>query len=149
MNSPPGFSGNGFKGLSAGTGSGEFHVYRPLCRREYQRQDYVDAVAEKQKPDGEFQKGLERNKIASEEQTAKHQKRRQKLKEKNLLAKKMKLEQKKQKEGSNQSQEQPSRSSEDAGGAEEEAAPSFITGIAELATALRSTSHGPEGKEAV
>ncbi|GAB1290284.1 PRKR-interacting protein 1 [Apodemus speciosus] len=85
-------------GSSAGAGSGEFHVYRHLRRREYQRQDYMDAVAEKQKLDAEFQKRLEKNKIAAEEQTAKRRKKRQKLKEKKLLAKKMKLEQKKQKE---------------------------------------------------
>ncbi|XP_032182539.1 PRKR-interacting protein 1 isoform X1 [Mustela erminea] len=85
-------------GSSAGAGSGEFHVYRHLRRREYQRQDYMDAMAEKQKLDAEFQKRLERNKIAAEEQTAKRRKKRQKLKEKKLLAKKMKLEQKKQKE---------------------------------------------------
>uniref|UniRef100_A0AAA9RUC0 PRKR interacting protein 1 n=1 Tax=Bos taurus TaxID=9913 RepID=A0AAA9RUC0_BOVIN len=86
-------------GSSAGAGSGEFHVYRHLRRREYQRQDYMDAMAEKQKLDAEFQKRLERNKIAAEEQTAKRRKKRQKLKEKKLLAKKMKLEQKKQSEG--------------------------------------------------
>ncbi|XP_059010321.1 PRKR-interacting protein 1 isoform X1 [Mustela lutreola] len=89
-------------GSSAGAGSGEFHVYRHLRRREYQRQDYMDAMAEKQKLDAEFQKRLERNKIAAEEQTAKRRKKRQKLKEKKLLAKKMKLEQKKQKEDQNQ-----------------------------------------------
>uniref|UniRef100_A0A7N9D772 PRKR interacting protein 1 n=1 Tax=Macaca fascicularis TaxID=9541 RepID=A0A7N9D772_MACFA len=83
-------------GSSAGAGSGEFHVYRHLRRREYQRQDYMDAMAEKQKLDAEFQKRLEKNKIAAEEQTAKRRKKRQKLKEKKLLAKKMKLEQKKQ-----------------------------------------------------
>ncbi|XP_025720244.2 PRKR-interacting protein 1 [Callorhinus ursinus] len=115
-------------GSSAGAGSGEFHVYRHLRRREYQRQDYMDAMAEKQKLDAEFQKRLERNKTAAEEQTAKRRKKRQKLKEKKLLAKKMKLEQKKQKEGSSQSQEQPSNSSEEASGTEEEEQPSFITG---------------------
>ncbi|CAD7684012.1 unnamed protein product [Nyctereutes procyonoides] len=117
-------------GSSAGAGSGEFHVYRHLRRREYQRQDYMDAMAEKQKLDAEFQKRLERNKIAAEEQTAKRRKKRQKLKEKKLLAKKMKLEQKKQNEGSSQSQEQPSSSSEEASGTdeeEEEEQPSFIT----------------------
>ncbi|XP_036854518.1 PRKR-interacting protein 1 isoform X2 [Manis javanica] len=85
-------------GSSAGAGSGEFHVYRHLRRREYQRQDYMDAMAEKQKLDAEFQKRLERNKTTAEEQTAKRRKKRQKLKEKKLLAKKMKLEQKKQRE---------------------------------------------------
>ncbi|XP_015425762.1 PREDICTED: PRKR-interacting protein 1 isoform X1 [Myotis davidii] len=138
-------------GSSAGAGSGEFHVYRHLRRREYQRQDYMDAMAEKQKLDVEFQKRLERNKIAAEEQTAKRRKKRrdadiycapppagynffkawsQKLKEKKLLAKKMKLEQKKQKEGSSQNQEQPSSSSEETSGTEEEKEeePSFIMG---------------------
>uniref|UniRef100_A0A8C6DS04 PRKR interacting protein 1 n=1 Tax=Moschus moschiferus TaxID=68415 RepID=A0A8C6DS04_MOSMO len=115
---------------STGAGSGEFHVYRHLRWREYQRQDYMDAMAEKHKLDAEFQKRLERNKIAAQEQTAKCRKKRQKLKEKKLLAKKMKLEQKKQNEGSSETQEQPSSGSEEASGTEdeEEDAPSFITG---------------------
>lgn len=107
-------------GSSAGAGSGEFHVYRHLRRREYQRQDYMDAMAEKQKLDAEFQKRLEKNKIAAEEQTAKRRKKRQKLKEKKLLAKKMKLEQKKQKEEPSQCQEEHTSSSEEASEAEEE-----------------------------
>nr|BAE89023.1 unnamed protein product [Macaca fascicularis] len=116
-------------GSSAGAGSGEFHVYRHLRRREYQRQDYMDAMAEKQKLDAEFQKRLEKNKIAAEEQTAKRRKKCQKLKEKKLLAKKMKLEQKKQ-EGPGQPQEQGSSSSAEASGTEEEEeeVPSFIMG---------------------
>lgn len=116
-------------GSSAGAGSGEFHVYRHLRRREYQRQDYMDAMAEKQKLDAEFQKRLEKNKIAAEEQTAKRRKKRQKLKEKKLLAKKMKLEQKKQ-EGPGQPQERGSSSSAEASGTEEEEeeVPSFIMG---------------------
>ncbi|XP_047408814.1 PRKR-interacting protein 1-like [Sciurus carolinensis] len=89
-------------GSSAGAGSGKFHVYNHLCRREYQRQNYMVAMVEK-KLDAEFQKRLEKNKIAAEKQTAKHQKKCQKLKEKEfvgeLLEKKMKLEQKNQKEG--------------------------------------------------
>lgn len=34
-------------GSSAGAGSGEFHVYRHLRRREYQRQDFLDKTTEK------------------------------------------------------------------------------------------------------
>ncbi|XP_066057738.1 PRKR-interacting protein 1 isoform X1 [Chamaea fasciata] len=86
-------------GSSAGAGSGEFHVYRHLRRREYQRQDFMDAMAEKQRLDEEFQKKLERNKMIAEEQTAKRRRKRQKLKEKKLQAKKNKLEQKKQEKG--------------------------------------------------
>ncbi|XP_044286370.1 PRKR-interacting protein 1 isoform X2 [Varanus komodoensis] len=81
-------------GSSAGAGSGEFHVYRHLRRREYQRQDFMDAMAEKQKLDEEYQKKLEKNKIVAEEQTAKRRRKRQKMKEKKMLAKKSKLEQK-------------------------------------------------------
>uniref|UniRef100_A0A8C0U9E0 PRKR interacting protein 1 n=1 Tax=Cyanistes caeruleus TaxID=156563 RepID=A0A8C0U9E0_CYACU len=64
-------------GSSAGAGSGEFHVYRHLRRREYQRQDFMDAMAEKQRLDEEFQKKLERNKMIAEEQTAKRRRKRQ------------------------------------------------------------------------
>ncbi|XP_053131525.1 PRKR-interacting protein 1 [Hemicordylus capensis] len=79
-------------GSSAGAGSGEFHVYRHLRRREYQRQDFMDAMAEKQKLDEEYQKKLEKNKMVAEEQTAKRRRKRQKLKEKKLLTKKSKVE---------------------------------------------------------
>uniref|UniRef100_A0A8C0BIR8 PRKR interacting protein 1 n=1 Tax=Buteo japonicus TaxID=224669 RepID=A0A8C0BIR8_9AVES len=65
-------------GSSAGAGSGEFHVYRHLRRREYQRQDFMDAMAEKQRLDEEFQKKLERNKMIAEEQTAKRRRKRYK-----------------------------------------------------------------------
>ncbi|KFO35468.1 PRKR-interacting protein 1 [Fukomys damarensis] len=101
-------------GSSAGAGSGEFHVYRHLRRREYQRQDYMDAMAEKQKLDAEFQKRLEKNKVAAEEQTAKRRKKRTLLKIR-----------------PSQSQEQQASSSEEASGTEEEEEeeednPSFI-----------------------
>uniref|UniRef100_A0A8C8SEI1 PRKR interacting protein 1 n=1 Tax=Pelusios castaneus TaxID=367368 RepID=A0A8C8SEI1_9SAUR len=107
-------------GSSAGAGSGEFHVYRHLRRREYQRQDFMDAMAEKQKLDEEYQKKLEKNKIIAEEQTAKRRRKRQKLKEKKLLAKKSKLEQKKNQEESDQSQEQQTSEEDDGDTKEEE-----------------------------
>ncbi|KAM6242355.1 PRKR-interacting protein 1 [Porphyrio hochstetteri] len=100
-------------GSSAGAGSGEFHVYRHLRRREYQRQDFMDAMAEKQRLDEEFQKKLERNKMIAEEQTAKRRRKRQKLKEKKLQAKKNKLEQKKQEKEPDQSQERVSSEDDD------------------------------------
>ncbi|XP_074869721.1 PRKR-interacting protein 1 [Carettochelys insculpta] len=107
-------------GSSAGAGSGEFHVYRHLRRREYQRQDFMDAMAEKQKLDEEYQKKLEENKMVAEEQTAKRRRKRQKLKEKKLLAKKSKLEQKKQQEESDHSQEQQTSEEDDEDTKEEE-----------------------------
>ncbi|XP_060115212.1 PRKR-interacting protein 1 [Heteronotia binoei] len=100
-------------GSSAGAGSGEFHVYRHLRRREYQRQDFMDAMAEKQKLDEEYQKKLEKNKTVAEEQTAKRRRKRQKLKEKKLMAKKSKLEQKKEQEAANSDSSQKQQTSEE------------------------------------
>ncbi|CAI5794988.1 PRKR-interacting protein 1 isoform X2 [Lacerta agilis] len=107
-------------GSSAGAGSGEFHVYRHLRRREYQRQDFMDAMAEKQKLDEEYQKKLEKNKIVAEEQTAKRRRKRQKLKEKKMLAKKSKLEQKSEHADSDHSPKQQTSEEEDEGTSEEE-----------------------------
>ncbi|XP_054022423.1 PRKR-interacting protein 1 [Dryobates pubescens] len=107
-------------GSSAGAGSGEFHVYRHLRRREYQRQDFMDAMAEKQRLDEEFQRKLERNKMIAEEQTAKRRRKRQKLKEKKLQAKKNKLEQKKQEKDPSQPQERGSSEDDDEDSKEEE-----------------------------
>ncbi|KAJ7407355.1 PRKR-interacting protein 1 like protein [Pitangus sulphuratus] len=121
-------------GSSAGAGSGEFHVYRHLRRREYQRQDFMDAMAEKQRLDEEFQKKLERNKMIAEEQTAKRRRKRQKLKEKKLQAKKNKLEQKKQEKEPDQSQERGSSEDDEEDSKEEEEKeddaeePSFVMG---------------------
>uniref|UniRef100_A0A8C5MCL9 PRKR interacting protein 1 n=1 Tax=Leptobrachium leishanense TaxID=445787 RepID=A0A8C5MCL9_9ANUR len=86
-------------GSSAGAGSGEFHVYRHLRRREYQRQEFMDTITDKQshgdfsplyasgsaqqsksassfchdqqKLDDDFQKKLLDNKLLQEEKTAK------------------------------------------------------------------------------
>lgn len=121
-------------GSSAGAGSGEFHVYRHLRRREYQRQDFLDKISEKQTKDEEYLEKLDRNKQAAEERTAKRRKKRDKMKQKKLLAKKAKLEAKSKKEGdekSSESEEDDSKDEdeEDEREAEDDAeAPSFIMG---------------------
>ncbi|KAM4044412.1 PRKR-interacting protein 1 [Anomaloglossus baeobatrachus] len=74
-------------GSSAGAGSGEFHVYRHLRRREYQRQDFMDSLSEKQKLDDDFQKKLKENQIQAEERTAKRRLKRLKMKEKKKMKK--------------------------------------------------------------
>uniref|UniRef100_A0A8C5MCH1 PRKR interacting protein 1 n=1 Tax=Leptobrachium leishanense TaxID=445787 RepID=A0A8C5MCH1_9ANUR len=79
-------------GSSAGAGSGEFHVYRHLRRREYQRQEFMDTITDKQKLDDDFQKKLLDNKLLQEEKTAKRRLKRQKMKEKKKLSKKVKKE---------------------------------------------------------
>ncbi|XP_077336656.1 PRKR-interacting protein 1 isoform X2 [Lithobates pipiens] len=78
-------------GSSAGAGSGEFHVYRHLRRREYQRQEFMDVMSEEQKLDEEFQIKIKDNQVKAEERTAKRRLKRQKLKEKKK-AKKAKQE---------------------------------------------------------
>uniref|UniRef100_A0A8C4SSR0 PRKR interacting protein 1 n=2 Tax=Erpetoichthys calabaricus TaxID=27687 RepID=A0A8C4SSR0_ERPCA len=117
-------------GSSAGAGSGEFHVYRHLRRREYQRQEFMDAMSEKNKKDDEFQKKLQENHQKAEERTAKRRKKRQKLKEKKHLAKKPKQEDP-QGEESNLDLDKVSRSEDEESRGDDEddgEEPSFIMG---------------------
>ncbi|KAL1482387.1 hypothetical protein MTO96_033832 [Rhipicephalus appendiculatus] len=58
-------------GSSAGAGSGEFHVYRHLRRKEYARQKYIDQRAYEDQLDVEFRERVERNRREAEERTAK------------------------------------------------------------------------------
>lgn len=85
-------------GSSAGAGSGEFHVYRHLRRREYQRQDFLDKMADKCDADVKYLDKVEQNKVDADERTAKRRKKRDKLKQKKLLAKKAKVAAKKKKD---------------------------------------------------
>ncbi|XP_038669554.1 PRKR-interacting protein 1 homolog isoform X1 [Scyliorhinus canicula] len=87
-------------GSSAGAGSGEFHVYRHLRRREYMREEFMEKQAGQQRLEDEFQTKLDSNRKVAEEKTEKRRKKRQKLKEKKMLAKKAKKELTKTAEGS-------------------------------------------------
>ncbi|KYN05797.1 PRKR-interacting protein 1 like protein [Cyphomyrmex costatus] len=58
-------------GSSAGAGSGEFHVYRHLRRKEYARQKFIQEKAHKELLDDEYHQKLEENKRLAEEATAK------------------------------------------------------------------------------
>ncbi|KAM4712490.1 PRKR-interacting protein 1 homolog [Anableps anableps] len=119
-------------GSSAGAGSGEFHVYRHLRRREYQRQDFLDKMAEKYDKDVDYLEKLEQNKQAAEERTAKRRKKREKLKLKKLLAKKAKVEGKDKNDGDKGSGSSEEEEEEEDGEEEEKEddaeAPSFIMG---------------------
>ncbi|XP_005988609.1 PRKR-interacting protein 1 homolog [Latimeria chalumnae] len=115
-------------GSSAGAGSGEFHVYRHLRRREYQRQEFMDALTEKQKIDEEFQLKLEENRKTAEERTAKRRKKRQKLKEKKQMAKKMKTEQNKEEEGSESTSDEEENEAEEVKGGDDAEESSFVMG---------------------
>ncbi|XP_029902726.1 PRKR-interacting protein 1 homolog [Myripristis murdjan] len=114
-------------GSSAGAGSGEFHVYRHLRRREYQRQDFLDAMSEKQKKDQEYLDKVESNQLNAEERTAKRRKKREKLKQKKLMAKKAKQDAKKtddaDKSSSSSEDEDEEREADD-----DAEVPSFVMG---------------------
>lgn len=122
-------------GSSAGAGSGEFHVYRHLRRREYQRQDFLDKMADKFDADVKYLDKVEQNKVDADERTAKRRRKRDKLKQKKLLAKKAKVAAKK-KEGEEEEDEdgdegKSSESDKDEDDEEREddaEAPSFIMG---------------------
>ncbi|XP_066596326.1 PRKR-interacting protein 1 homolog [Prorops nasuta] len=73
-------------GSSAGAGSGEFHVYRHLRRKEYARQKFIQEKGQKELLDEQYHQKLEENKKKADERTAK--KRAKRLKKK--LKKKMK-----------------------------------------------------------
>ncbi len=86
MPPPPDFVRN-VMGSSAGAGSGEFHVYRHLRRKEYARQKYIQESAKLDAEDVEFQRRIEQHKEEADQKTAKKRAKR--------LKKKMKAKQKK------------------------------------------------------
>ncbi|XP_049914177.1 PRKR-interacting protein 1 homolog [Epinephelus moara] len=118
-------------GSSAGAGSGEFHVYRHLRRREYQRQDFLDKIADKLDEDQQYLDKVEQNKQEAEERTAKRRKKREKLKQKKLMAKKAKLESKNkedEEDKSSDSSEEDKEEEEEREAEDDAEAPSFIMG---------------------
>lgn len=121
-------------GSSAGAGSGEFHVYRHLRRREYQRQEFLDKMSEHQDKDEHYLDKVEQNKQEAEERTAKRRKKREKLKQKKMMAKKAKQESiKKEDEAEKSSESSEEEKKEEEEQEEREAdddaeAPSFIMG---------------------
>jgi len=77
-------------GSSAGAGSGDFHVYRGVRRREYARQKYMNEKHAKEDADAEFRAKVEKNAKEAEDRTAKKRAKRLKKKEKLKAKKKMK-----------------------------------------------------------
>lgn len=77
-------------GSSAGAGSGEFHVYRHLRRKEYARQKFIKEMSERERLQMEYQEKIETNRQAAEEKTAKKRAKRLKKKAKQKSSKKRK-----------------------------------------------------------
>lgn len=109
-------------GSSAGAGSGEFHVYRHLRRKEYARQKHIQQKSKQEMLDDEFQQRIDNNRSAAEAKTAK--KRAKRLKKK-ARQKRTKLS------GDNKSkqteEEDIDEGSDDSGSDEESAAPESDT----------------------
>ncbi|XP_052798084.1 PRKR-interacting protein 1 homolog [Mya arenaria] len=80
-------------GSSAGAGSGDFHVYRGVRRREYARQKFDKEKNEKETAEEAYQRKVVENMKQAEERTAKKRAKRQKKKQKQKN-KKQKTEQK-------------------------------------------------------
>ncbi|ALC42715.1 CG8441 [Drosophila busckii] len=80
MSSVPTFVRN-VMGSSAGAGSGEFHVYRHLRRKEYARQKTIQNQSLREAADDAYQQKLDDNKRAADERTAKKRAKRLKKKQ--------------------------------------------------------------------
>ncbi|XP_018299673.1 PRKR-interacting protein 1 homolog isoform X2 [Mycetomoellerius zeteki] len=83
-------------GSSAGAGSGEFHVYRHLRRKEYARQKFIQEKAYKEHLDDEYHQKLEENRKLAEEATAKKRAKRLRKKQGRKQKKLMKASNKKE-----------------------------------------------------
>lgn len=68
-------------GSSAGAGSGEFHVYRHLRRKEYARLKDIEQKSLTEKLNDQFQAKLDDNKRLADEKTAKKRAKRLKKKQ--------------------------------------------------------------------
>uniref|UniRef100_A0A182N3Y5 PRKR-interacting protein 1 n=1 Tax=Anopheles dirus TaxID=7168 RepID=A0A182N3Y5_9DIPT len=109
-------------GSSAGAGSGEFHVYRHLRRKEYARQKQIQEKSHAEQLDDAFQQKLEDNRMAAEERTAK--KRNKRLKKK--ASKRNRKKQKPNKAASESSEEDSSGGSDEEQDDETEAAKDVV-----------------------
>ena len=103
-------------GSSAGAGSGEFHVYRQIRRKEYARQKIMEEKKTKEDLNEEYHAKLEENQREADERTAKKRAKRQKKKEKKKNNKKQKTQQKpkedEKKESSEDSESEKEENSE-------------------------------------
>ncbi|XP_060652914.1 PRKR-interacting protein 1 homolog [Drosophila nasuta] len=143
MSSVPTFVRN-VMGSSAGAGSGEFHVYRHLRRKEYARQKNIQNQSLREAADDAFQQKLDDNKRIAEERTAKKRAKRLKKKQRAKQPREQKSNDSKKPEesASNESASEaeqdeeapPIKKNKDTEGAEEE-----VSGAASTSQKLEST----------
>merc|ERR1719251_498845 len=95
VNKAPEFNHN-IMGSSAGAGSGEFHLYRQMRRKEANRQAVLGYRRMRDELNEAYHQKLEENEKAAEEKTAKKREKRQKKKQNALKnkAKKSKTDEK-------------------------------------------------------
>lgn len=101
---PPEFVRN-IWGSSAGAGSGDFHVYRGVRRREYARQKFMNEQAKRDEKDQAYTEKVKQNQKEAEERTAKKRAKRLKKKQRQKN-KKVRKEEKREDEGSEESEEE-------------------------------------------
>ncbi|KAI6785402.1 DUF1168-domain-containing protein [Emericellopsis cladophorae] len=71
---------NNVQGSSAGAGSGEFHVYKALRRREYERTKAMDEEVRREKENEQFEKEKAEREKRDEEKTKRNREKREKAK---------------------------------------------------------------------
>merc|ERR1719369_1903074 len=87
VNKAPEFNHN-IMGSSAGAGSGEFHLYRKMRRKEMERQQVLQFRKHRDEADEAFHEKLEENAKEADDKTAKKRLKRQKEKERKKQKKK-------------------------------------------------------------
>ena len=93
-------------GSSAGAGSGEFHVYRQIRRKEFARQKILDDMKSKDELNEAYHAKLEENEREAEERTAKKRAKRQKKKANQKQNKKAKKDKAKEEDSKKSESEQ-------------------------------------------
>ena len=106
---PPEFIRN-IWGSSAGAGSGDFHVYRGVRRREYARQKHTKEQSEKEEKDDEYHRKVEQNRKDADQKTAKKRAKREKKKKRKQMNKKRKVEGKAEEADESESEEEDNES---------------------------------------
>jgi hypothetical protein len=112
INKAPEFNHN-IMGSSAGAGSGEFHLYRKMRRKEMERQQVLQFRKHRDDANDAFQEKIKDNEEEADERTAKKRAKRQKTKQKKKQMKK-KGAQKKESESEESSEEDEEEKTEEA-----------------------------------